>query len=123
MSLKEMAVSFLKMAGTGQVQDAYDKFISPDFIHHNLHFRGDRQSLLKAMQEAHQVRPNKSVDVKHVYQDGDTVITHSLVEPTSGAEASIAVVHILRFQNDKVVELWDLGQEIPSKSHNKNGPF
>ena len=43
---KDAAKSFLQMAGTGKVQEAYDRYVSPAFIHHNQHFKGDRQSLL-----------------------------------------------------------------------------
>ena len=42
MTKKEIAVSFLKMAGSGDVQKAYDKFVAPAFIHHNQYFKGDR---------------------------------------------------------------------------------
>jgi predicted SnoaL-like aldol condensation-catalyzing enzyme len=109
------------MAGTGKVQEAYDRYVAPSFIHHNQYFKGDRQSLLNAMDEASKKTPNKSIEVKHVYEDGDTVITHSLVTRPSGAD--IAVVHIFRFEQDRVVELWDLGQEISKDSPNENGMF
>ena len=123
MSHKEMAASFLKMAGGGDVKAAYDKFINPDFIHHNQYFKGDRRSLMNAMEEAHKRSPNKSIDVKHVFEDGDFVITHSLVTRSDTAQAPIAAVHIFRFKNDRVVELWDLGQELLKDSPNENGPF
>ena len=120
---KEAAKSFLKLAGLGKVQEAYDQFIAESFIHHNQHFKGDRQSLLKAMQEASENRPNKSIEVKHVYEDGDTVITYSLVTPQDTNAPKIAVVHIFRFEHDRVVELWDLGQQISKDSPNENGMF
>lgn len=66
-----------------------------------------RQSLLTAMEEAHKSSPNKSIEVKYIYEDGDSVITHSLVKKEN---MDIAVVHIFRFENDKVVELWDLNK-------------
>lgn len=120
MTKKQMAVEFLKLAGKGNVKEAYDRFIHPDFIHHNQYFKGDRQSLLTAMEEAHKTHPNKRIDTKHVYEDGNTVITHSHVMKDS---AEIAVVHIFRFQDDKVVELWDLGMLLEPKSPNENGAF
>ena len=118
-----MAASFLKMAGGGDVKAAYEKFIAPDFIHHNQYFKGDRQSLMNAMEEAHKKSPNKSIDVKQVFEDGDFVITHSLVARSDPAQAPIAVVHIFRFKHDRVVELWDLGQELVRDSPNENGPL
>lgn len=123
MSKKEMATSFLMMAGAGDVKGAFDKFIAANFIHHNQYFRGDRQSLLTAMAEAHQASPNKSIEVKKVYEDSGTVITHSEVIRQNPDDPSIAVVHIFRFENDRVVELWDLGQEVAKDSPNENGAF
>ncbi len=40
MSKKEMAVAFLKMAGSGDVRSAYEKFIATNFIHHNQNENG-----------------------------------------------------------------------------------
>jgi predicted SnoaL-like aldol condensation-catalyzing enzyme len=111
------------MAGTGNVQDAYDQYVAPYFIHHNQYFKGDRQSLLTAMQEASKTSPNKSIEIRHVYEDGDTVITHSLVTRQDPQAPEIAVVHIFRFEHDRIAELWDLGQPISKGSPNENGMF
>lgn len=118
---KEAAQSFLKLAGIGQVQEAYDRFIAPSFIHHSQYFKGDRQSLLEAMQEASKTTPNKSIAIKRVYEDGDTVITHSLVTRQSPDAPPIVVIHIFRFEQDRIVELWDLGQAVLKDSPNQNG--
>ena len=118
---KDAAQSFLKMAGTGKVQEAYDQYIAPSFIHHNQYFKGDRRSLLEAMQEASKTTPNKSIEIKRVYEDGDTVITHSVVTRQDPDAPAIAVVHIFRFEQDRVVELWDLGQPVSKESPNENG--
>ena len=120
MNNKERATQFLKMAGLGDVKSAYSKFIAPNFIHHNQYFKGDRQSLLDAMEQAHQEDPNKSIKIKNIFEDGNTVITHSLVEKEN---VDIAVVHIFRFEGDKVAELWDLGQLIDKDSPNEMGLF
>lgn len=34
-----------------------------------------------------------------------------------------ALVHIFRFEDDRIVELWDLGQPVPEDSPNENGMF
>ena len=120
---KEAAKSFLQMAGLGKVQEAYAQYVAASFTHHNQYFKGDRQSLLTAMQEASKTHPNKSIEVKHVCEDGDTVITHSLVAPQDPKAPNIAVVHIFRFEHDRIAELWDLGQPISKGSPNENGIF
>jgi predicted SnoaL-like aldol condensation-catalyzing enzyme len=120
---KEAAKSFLRMAGTGKVQEAYDYYVAPSFIHHNPHFKGDRQSLLKAMQEASEATPNKTIETKHVYEEGDTVIAYSHVTRQDPEAAEVAVVHMFRFEQDRIVELWDVGQDIAKDSPNENGMF
>lgn len=120
MTHKKIAILFLELAGFGRVDEAFDKFTTVDFIHHNQYFKGDRLSLKQAMAQAHLSSPNKKVDVRHVYLDGDTVITHSHVVKDN---MEIAVVHIFRFQGGKIAELWDLGQVIDPKSPNQHGLF
>jgi predicted SnoaL-like aldol condensation-catalyzing enzyme len=122
MTRKEMAISFLKMVANRDIRKAYELYIAPEFIHHNQFFKGDRQSLLLAMEEAGRVNPHKVLVVKQAFEDGDTVITHSHVKQNPD-EAGGAVVHIFRFRNDRVVELWDLGQPIMLDSPNEHGMF
>lgn len=123
MMKKEIAKSFLQMAGGGDVRAAYEKFIAPNFIHHNQYFKGDRQSLMSAMEEAARKSPNKSIDVKQIFEDGDRVITYSHVVRRNSEEPAFAVVHIFKFENNRIVELWDLGQQIIKDSPNENGMF
>jgi len=123
MNRKDAAVSFLKTAGMGETDEAYANYIAPGFIHHNQYFKGDRESLKTAMRAAHEASPNKLIDVKRVFEDGDFVITHSLVVRSNPAEPDIAVVHIFRFEGDKVAELWDLAQPLSKDSPNDNGAF
>lgn len=122
MTNKERAISFLKMAGLGQVRDAYEKYIAPDFIHHNLYFKGDRASLLQAMEDAHKRGPNKALEVKHALEDGDRVVTHSRVI-RQGDEPDVTVMHMFRFKEGLVAELWDIGQLVQKDSPNENGAF
>ena len=120
---KKAAESFLKMAGMGHVHEAYQRYVAPSFIHHNQSFKGDRQSLLTAMQEASTASPNKSIEIKRIYEDGDTVIAHSLVTREDPKAPGIAVVHIFRFEHDRIAELWDVGQPVSKDSPNENGMF
>ena len=120
MNIKEIAIAFLKSAGLGNVEKAFDNHTAYDFIHHNQYFRGDRESLKEAMKEVHQLSPNKSIEIKYCYSEGNTVITHSHVVKS---DMEIAVIHIFRFKGDKIAELWDLGQVIEKESPNENGLF
>ena len=120
MNLKEKAISFLQLAGTGKVTEAYDKFVAIDFIHHNPYFKGDRESLKLAMEEAHISSPNKSIEIKLVTQENDTVITHSQIIKEG---MTLAAVHIFSFTDEKISEFWDVVQLSEENSPNENGPF
>ncbi|SDN86049.1 nuclear transport factor 2 family protein [Bacillus sp. OK048] len=121
-SIKEKAVSFLKMVAAGDVREAYQRFTSPDFRHHNPFFRGDPESLMLAMEEDANQNPHKVLDIKQVIGEGDMVAVHSHVVQNKD-DLGIALVHIFRFHNDLIVELWDVGQQIPENSPNENGAF
>ena len=120
---KEIAGSFLKLAASGNIIEAYDRYVDHNFVHHNQYFKGDRHALMAAMADAYNKIPNKSIEIKHIYQDGDNVITHSKILQKTEDLASVAVVHIFKFKENRIVELWDLGQEIIKDSPNENGPF
>lgn len=122
-SLKEHAQSFLTLAAQGKVKEAFDKYVANDFRHHNQYSAGDRQSLLTAMAEAHQANPNKGIDIKHLYEDWNTVVAHSLVMRAKAEDPDIVVVHICRFVDEKIVEMWDVWQLLIPNSPNKNGIF
>ncbi len=120
MTNKEIAILFLKTVGMGAVDKGFSAFVSADFIHHNQYFKGDRQSLIDAMKQDHQNNPNRAIRPQQVLADKDKIVVHSLVEKV---DMQIAVVHIFRFSEDKIVELWDLGQVIEKNSPNQHGLF
>ncbi|OMF63334.1 polyketide cyclase [Paenibacillus sp. FSL R5-0490] len=122
LSLKEKAISFLQLVASGQVREAYKHYISPDFSHHNPYFHGDAESLMLAMEENAKQNPNKKLDVKLAIQENETVAVHSHVKQNP-EDLGGAVVHIFRFQNGKIAELWDVGQPIPEESPNEKGMF
>jgi len=121
-SNKKAAVSFLKLAASGKVREAYSKFVGAGFRHHNPFFEGSVESLRAGMEENARQNPNKIFEVKHAIAEGDLVVTHSHVQQKPG-ELGAAVVHIFRFENDRIVELWDIGQPVPEKSPNQYGMF
>jgi len=121
-SYKDAAVSFLKLAASGKVHEAYSKFVGAGFRHHNPFFEGSAESLRAGMEENALQNPNKVLEVKRVIAEGEFVVVHSHVRQTPG-DFGAAVVHIFRFEKGRIVELWDLGQPVPEKSPNQHGMF
>ena len=121
-SKKDNAITFLKLAASGKLDEAYENYIAPNFRHHNAYFAGDAESLKAGMAEAHKQFPNTTLEVQHAWEDGDLVAIHSRVSHGPD-QPDISVVHMFRFEGDQVAELWDVGMEAPKDSPNKNGLF
>jgi predicted SnoaL-like aldol condensation-catalyzing enzyme len=122
MSRKESAVAFLSRIVAGDVKGAYERYVGRGFRHHNPWFAGDADSLRKGMEENESTDPGKVLTVRTALEDGDYVAVHSrLTRAASGLD--MAVVHIFRFEGDRIVELWDIGQMVPEKVVNENGMF
>ena len=55
-------------------------------------------------------------------EDGDLVAVHARIRHDSN-DPGWSVIHIFRFEDDGIVELWDVGQEVTEKSPNELGMF
>ena len=117
---KQIAQNFLKMIGEGKIKAAFKNFVAADFKHHNPFFKGDAKSLMNAMLEDSQNNPEKELIILRSLADEDLVVVHSDVKQNP-IDSGFVLVHIFRFESQKIVELWDLGQEIPDEIINENG--
>lgn len=120
MSNKEIAIKFLETCALESPAKAFAEHTNANFKHHNQYFAGDRDSLMNAMIDADKSEPNKSLKIKQVFETDDRVATYSHVVKEN---MEIAVVHMFRFENGKISEMWDVGQVIERDSPNKNGLF
>ncbi len=121
-SNKEKAVSFLKLGTSGKVREAYAQFVDSKFRHHNPYFGGAAEALMAGMEENARQNPNKILDVKRAIAEGDFVVVHSHLR-MKPEDRGMSVVHIFRFEQGRIAELWDFGQPIPEMSPNQNGMF
>jgi predicted SnoaL-like aldol condensation-catalyzing enzyme len=122
MSHKESAVAFLKAVAAGRIREAYERHVGAGFKHHNPYFRGDTASLMKAMEENAKKNPDKVLEIHTALEENDHVAVFSRVRQNPH-DLGGAVVHIFRFEGDRIVEFWDVGQEIPKDSVNEHGMF
>ncbi len=122
MEKKEIALSFLCLASSGKLQEAFEKYIHQEFRHHNPNFQGDSQSLKKGMNENAERFPKKIFVVQRVLEDKDLVAVHSRIQLKPDFP-EIAVIHIFRFQDEHIVELWDVGQQVPRNLQIRTGCF
>ncbi len=88
-SPKEAALSFLRLAATDHVREAYSAHVGPGFRHHNPHFHGDADSLRSAMEAAHTETREQTIEVHRAVADGDLVAVHSHVVPAPGDDSMV----------------------------------
>ncbi len=121
-SNREIAMSFFDLVESREFRKWFDKHTSQDFIHHNQYFKGDRESLILAIEEDARNNFDKQVEIKMTLEDGDLVTTYSHVKQNPD-DSGFALVHIFRFVDSRIVEIWDINQAILEDSPNENGMF
>ncbi|MDP1695047.1 MAG: nuclear transport factor 2 family protein [Candidatus Woesearchaeota archaeon] len=121
-SPREAAVQFLHLVTSGKIHEAYQIYIDMKGKHHNTFFPAGFSALREAMQENHTQYPKKQLKIIHVLHDGDLVAVHSHLTLKAG-EPGMITVHLFRFKNGKIVEMWDCGQALQHTSPNKEGAF
>jgi predicted SnoaL-like aldol condensation-catalyzing enzyme len=119
---KEEAVDFLNLVVAGNIEEAFESYVNMHGRHHNVYYASDFLSLKQGMIENQGQFPSKRLMVKNVLGDGNLVAVHSNLIMKEG-EPGVSVVHLFRFDNGKIVEMWDVGQAVPVNSPNMIGAF
>jgi len=121
-SNKQIAEELLILSSKGSSREAFGQYVGKNFKHHNVFFKGDAETLMAAMEENAKQFPDKTFEIKHTLQDIDLVAIHSHAR-LKPDEPGVALMHIFRFEDGKIVELWDFGQPVPAEMVNENGMF
>src|SRR6266700_2561150 len=106
-SNKDTAVTFLNMVMDGRIREAFSKFVGERFEHHNPYFDGSAQSLMAGMEENERQNPEKTLKMKRVISEDEFVVIHSHLHLNPADRLGTAVVHIFRFEDGRIAELWD----------------
>jgi predicted SnoaL-like aldol condensation-catalyzing enzyme len=110
---KKMVIECYQQLFGDKNPDAINKYIGDKYIQHNPGLPDGKEALLNAVKIWFKDAPKEKVDFQHVAADGDLVFLH--VRSKSGSKV-ISVVDIFRIENNKIVEHWDVIQEVPEKS-------
>ena len=119
---KKTVVEFYDAAINQKNFDAAAKFLGPRYTQHNPRAADGPEGLKAFLAFLRDKFPDYHSDIKRVFADGDYVIVHVHNIPTPGARGN-AIIDIFKLENGKVVEHWDVRQEIPEQSANTNTMF
>jgi predicted SnoaL-like aldol condensation-catalyzing enzyme len=119
---KKAVVAFYDAAINQKDFAAAAKFLGPRYIQHNPRATDGPEGLKAFLAFLRDKFPDYHSDIKQVFADGDYVILHVHNVPTPGSRGR-AIVDIFKLENGKIVEHWDVNQEIPEHAANSNTMF
>ena len=119
---KRIATEFYDAAINRKDFSAASQYLGGSYRQHNP-TAADGPDGLRAFIDFLKMRfPNQRGEIKRVIAEGDLVVLH--VHSTRGdGTPGRAIVDIFRIENGKVVEHWDVIQDVPAQPANQNGMF
>lgn len=103
-------------------EEAVAKYLGPHYRQHNPGAGDGPEPFIQTVKRIAQNFPDFRMESKRIIAEGDTVVLHSHLILKPG-DRGTAVVDIFRLENGKIVEHWDVLQEVPETSANNNTMF
>lgn len=125
---KNIVIEYFKLVGSGKFKEGL-RFFASDCKTHNPYIRGGMDALTNAMMAASKDMTSQHSEiefaVKHVLADGELVAVHTqlLNSKSKPSEGGLRQVHLFRFEDDKIVEYWDITQQVLANMSNASGAF
>ena len=125
---KRIAFKFFDLVIMGKFKEGL-YFFAPNCITHNPYVSGGMDDLINAMELANremaQKYPNAEFAVKQVLSEGNMVAVHTQLinDKSRPMEGGLRQAHLFRFDGDKIIEYWDITQQITPEMPNALGAF
>lgn len=120
---KEVVTQFMtKFYVEKKVREAFETWVVPGYIQHNPYAATGREAAIAFLEPYLAQHPQAKYSIKRIIADGPLVAVHAHGR-LSPEDSGIAIVDILRVEGCKVVEHWDVLQDVPSKAANDNTMF
>jgi predicted SnoaL-like aldol condensation-catalyzing enzyme len=119
---KKAVVEFYEAGLNKKDFEAASKYFGPKYIQHNPGAQDGIEGFKAFLAFLRDKFPSSHSEIKKVFAEGDYVIlhVHAVREPGTRGRA---IVDIFRLENGKIVEHWDVAQDIPEKMPHNNGMF
>jgi predicted SnoaL-like aldol condensation-catalyzing enzyme len=121
-SNKQLVLDFYETAFNRKDIDAVAAFVGPDYVQHNPAIGDGLPGLLERLGQLADASPELQVRVTRLIAEGDHVAAqvHAVRAP---GQRGVAIMDIFRVVDGKLVEHWDVMQDVPEHSKNSNGMF
>lgn len=119
---KQIAIDFYNAALNEKNWPKAEAMIGNRFVQHSIYAPEGKRSLKELVEMLQREHPANRGEIKAAWADGDLVVLHVHVK-RNAAHRGWAVVELMRLENDKVAEHWDMFQPIPETAQNDNTMF
>jgi predicted SnoaL-like aldol condensation-catalyzing enzyme len=119
---KKNVAEFYEQAINRKDFEAASKYLGARYTQHNPVAADGPEGLKAFIQFLRDKFPGARSEIKRVFADGDYIILHVHAVREPGTRGS-AIVDIFKLENGKIVEHWDVRQDIPERAANSNGMF
>jgi predicted SnoaL-like aldol condensation-catalyzing enzyme len=119
---KSVVVDYYQTAFNGNPEKAVADHFGDRYIQHNPEAPDGPKAFIGFVHWLRGQYPQVHLDIKRVIAEGDMVVTHSHLILTPGDRGQ-AVADFFRLEDGKVVEHWDVIQDVPETSANANSMF
>ena len=99
-----------------------DTMVGPKYKQHSPEFADGKQAFKDGVSGFLKAYPDSTAVIKHIGADGDLVFIHNHIK-LNKEDRGQAAVDIFRIKDGKIVEHWDVIQDIPEKAANDNTMF
>jgi predicted SnoaL-like aldol condensation-catalyzing enzyme len=117
---KQLIAEYYELAINKKDFAAARAYIGPYYRQHSTYGADGPEGLAQFIELAKATLPDLKVDFVRMIADGDYVLMHNRGANSPGTKA---VVDIFRLENGKVVEHWDVLQDVPETARNGNTMF
>lgn len=120
---KQAVLAFYEAAINNKDFDAASAFIGERYVQHNPQIADGAEGFRRRVSFIKETFPELRAEVKNIIAEGDFVMAHVHGVRVPGQRGT-AIVDIFRLDEDgKLIEHWDVMQDIPEHSDNPNGMF
>jgi predicted SnoaL-like aldol condensation-catalyzing enzyme len=119
---KKIVVAFYEKAINQKDFEAASKYLGPRYVQHNQRAADGAEGLKDFLRVLREKYPKAHSDIERVFADGDFVVLHVHAVREPGTRG-MAIVDIFRLENGRIVEHWDVHEDIIENPANLNGMF
>ncbi len=111
MSNKDIVIKFTEEVFNNKQLDLIPQYMREDYIQHNPTVAQGRDGFIEFAKKFTGGFDNMHLHIKHIYEDGDVVISHNHAVLEPGVNEAL-VFDVYRLKDGKLAEHWDCIQKL-----------